>query len=77
LRGFSVRLPWSSRLSLFFDSSFGSGIYNHVFLSSISPRGVNSDLILPTRNTAHFRVDSVDYGPESIWKPEWNFCGIG
>jgi len=33
------------------DSSFGSGIYNHGSLSSISPQSIKSDLIFPTMNT--------------------------
>ena len=33
-----------------FDSYFVSGIYNHVLLLSISPRGTNTALVLPRRN---------------------------
>jgi hypothetical protein len=58
-------------VTLLVDSSFGSGIYTHVFLPTISPRGVNSDLILPTGNTGIFEGDSVDYGTKSICGSEW------
>jgi hypothetical protein len=53
-------------IAILFDSSLGSGIYSHVFLPSISPQGVNSDLIFPTKNTAIFEADSADYGPKSV-----------
>ena len=36
------------------DSSYGSGVYDHVFLPSISLIGVNRDLIPPARDTAFF-----------------------
>jgi len=57
-------------IPLLFDFSLGLGIYGHVFLSSISPRSVNSDLIFPTRNAEIFGVDSVDYSLESAWASE-------
>ena len=52
-------------ISPLFDSFFGSAIYEHVLLSSISLEEVNSDLILQTRNTALLGGDSTDYGPKS------------
>jgi len=52
--------------TLVFDSPLGLGIYNHAFLSSTSPQGVNGDLIFPTRNTAIFETDSVDYTLKSV-----------
>ena len=57
---------------LFFDFSFESGTCNQALLLFISPRGVNSDLILSTRDTAIFRGGSVDYGPKSICWSQWN-----
>jgi len=52
-------------ITLLFNSSLGSGIYNHVFLSSTSPRTVNGDLVLPARDTAIFETDSIDYSLKS------------
>jgi len=63
----SVELPSKVDLiTLLFDSPFGLGIYNHAFLSSTSPRGVNDDLILPASNTDIFETDSVDYSLKSV-----------
>jgi len=47
------------------DSSYGSGVYDHVFLPSISLIGVNRDLIPRARDTAFFEGDFVDYGLKS------------
>ena len=64
----SVELPSKVDLiTLLFNSPLGLGIYNHAFLSSTSPRGVNGDLILPAKNTDIFETDSVDYRLESVW----------
>jgi len=41
---------------LLFDSFLGLSTYNHVSLSSISPRGVNSDLTLPARDMNMFKA---------------------
>ena len=57
--------------TLFFDSSFGSGIYNQVSLFFISPWEVSDDLIFPRKNPAILRGSSVDYGLKSICGSEW------
>ena len=63
----SVELPSKVDLiTLLFDSPLELGIYDHAFLSSTSPRGVNGDLILPARNTDIFETDSVDYSLKSV-----------
>ncbi len=49
------------------DSLYGSGIYYHVFLASISLLGVNRDMILLARDTAFFEGDSVHYDAKSGW----------
>ena len=38
------------------DSSYRSGVYDHVFLPSISLIGVNGDLIPPAGDTAFFEA---------------------
>jgi hypothetical protein len=59
------------------DSSYGSGVYDHVFLPSISLIGVNRDLITPARDTAFFDGDSVDYCPKSRCWSGWNVLRKG
>jgi len=56
----------SDLIAFLADFSLGSGVYNHAFLSSISPRGVNGELILPTKNPCIFWDGSLDYGSESM-----------
>jgi hypothetical protein len=51
-------------------SSLGSGIYNHVPLSSISPQGANTGIVLTRRSTTIFGSDSADYGPKLRSCPE-------
>ena len=62
-------------IALLFDSSLESDAYNHVFLSSISPREAKSDFIIPTSKTTIRRWDSTDYGPNSIYWSKWNLLG--
>jgi len=62
--------PKLDLIALLVDSYFESGIYNHVLLSSISPRAANTDLVLPRSNSTIFGGDSADYGPKSIWGSE-------
>jgi len=52
--------------TLLFDSSFGSGVYNHIFFPSIWTRRVNRYLILPTSHKATLEAHSADYGPKSV-----------
>ena len=69
--------PKLDLIALLVDSSFWSGIYMHGVFSSISFRGVNNDLVLPTRDIPIFGADSADYGPKSVWGSEWNSLGTG
>ena len=58
--------PKLDLIALLVDSSFVSAIYMHGVFSSISFRGVNNDLVLPTRDTPIFKGRSGDYGPKSV-----------
>ena len=59
------------------DSSYGSDVYDHVFLPSFSLIGVNRDLITPARDAAFFEGESVDYGPKLRCCPERTFVEMG
>ena len=64
-QGFLALLCKLDLLTLLFDSSLEPGTCNHVFVSSIAPRGVNSNLSLPTKDANIFKGDSVDYVPKA------------
>ena len=64
--GFVALFPKPDLIALLVDSSFGSGIYMHGVFSSMAYRGVNNDLVLPTRDTPIFKGRSADYGPKSV-----------
>ena len=59
--------PKLDLIVLLVDFSFCSGIYIHGDFPSISFRGVNNDLVLPTMGTPIFKGQSGDYGPKSVW----------
>jgi hypothetical protein len=64
--------PKLDLIALLVDSSFGSAIYVHGVFSSISFRGVNNNLVPPTRDTPIFKGRPGDYGPKSRCGTEWN-----
>jgi hypothetical protein len=64
-----------SLVALLIDPILKTDIYNHTSLFLVLPYNISDTLILPFKNPPIFRGPFVDYGPKSIYVPEWNPFG--